>query len=109
MSECAEELFFQMVEGLKEIGEIKYEHLFVDGTKIEANANKYSFVWKKSANKFESRVRTKIEEVTAALSQEHGILCADEESLLNELESRMTTPFVHGRGHRKTELQRDIE
>ena len=56
LSECAEELFFQIVEGLKKIGEIKYEHLFVDGTKIEANANKYSFVWKKSTNKFEQRV-----------------------------------------------------
>lgn len=109
LSECGEELFFQMVEGLKEIGEIKYEHLFVDGTKIEANANKYSFVWKKSTNKFESRVLKKIEEVTATFSQKHGILCPDEESLLKELESRMTTPFVYGRGHRKTELQKDIE
>ena len=36
LSQCAEELFFQIVEKLKEIGEIKYEHLFVDdGTKIE--------------------------------------------------------------------------
>lgn len=65
LSECAEELFFQIVEGLKKIGEIKYEHLFVDGTKIEANANKYSFVWKKSTNKFEQCVLEKLKEVTA--------------------------------------------
>ena len=109
LSECAEELFFQIVEGLKEIGEIKYEHLFVDGTKIEANANKYSFVWKKSTNKFEQRVLEKLKEVTAALSRTYGILCTNEEELLDKLKSRMTTPFVHGRGHRKTELQRDIE
>ena len=32
------------MEKLHDIGEITYEHLFVDGTKIEANANKYSFV-----------------------------------------------------------------
>ncbi|MGI6577136.1 MAG: transposase [Eubacteriales bacterium] len=32
LPQCAEELFFQIVEGLKEIGEIKYEHLFADGT-----------------------------------------------------------------------------
>ncbi|NLD86971.1 MAG: transposase [Clostridiales bacterium] len=44
LSQCAEELFFQIVEELKEIGEIKFEHLFVNGTKIEANANKYNFV-----------------------------------------------------------------
>jgi len=44
LSECAEELFVQLVKKLKELGEIKYEHLFIDGTKFEANVNKYSFV-----------------------------------------------------------------
>lgn len=28
--------------------EIKYKNIFIDGTKIEANANKYTFVWKKA-------------------------------------------------------------
>ncbi len=42
LTECGEELFYQTIEKLSELGEIKYEHLFVDGTKIEANANKYS-------------------------------------------------------------------
>ena len=28
------------------MGEIKFKNLFVDGTKIEAYANKYTFVWK---------------------------------------------------------------
>ena len=44
---CLEALFYTLVKLLGEKGEICYEHLFVDGTKIEANANKYSFVWKK--------------------------------------------------------------
>ena len=43
LSQCAEELFYQLVSKLRELGELKLEHLFVDGTKIEANANKYSF------------------------------------------------------------------
>ena len=51
LTECSEELFYQLVKKLAFMGEIKYEHLFVDGTKIEANANKYSFVWKKSTTK----------------------------------------------------------
>ena len=45
LSECAEDIFYELVSKLSEIGEICFEHLFVDGTKIEANANKYSFVW----------------------------------------------------------------
>ena len=54
LSECAEDMFFQIVKMLREMNEIKYEHLFVDGTKIEANANKYSFVWKKNTNRYSS-------------------------------------------------------
>ena len=96
-----------MVKKLKGLGEIRYEHLFIDGTKIEANANKYSFVWKKSTNKYESRTLEKLEKLTAELSRKYGVLEA--EHLLPELEKRMTVPYVHGRGHRKSELQRDIE
>ncbi len=56
LSECGEELFYGLVQKLHKLGEIKYEHLFVDGTKIEANANKYCFVWRKSTTKYEERL-----------------------------------------------------
>ena len=107
LPECAEALFVQLVKKLHEIGEIKFDHLFVDGTKIEANANKYSFVWKKSTNKYESRVLARLEKLSAELCQKYGILQGDD--LLSALEAKMPTPFVHGRGHRRSELQRDIE
>ena len=41
MNGCAEGLFYQLVQKLSEIGEIEFESMFVDGTKIEANTNKY--------------------------------------------------------------------
>lgn len=41
----------QLMEYLAGRGEIDYEHLFVDGTKLEARANRYSFVWRKSVEK----------------------------------------------------------
>ena len=31
---------------------IDQEAIFIDGTKIEANANKFTFVWKKSIEKY---------------------------------------------------------
>ena len=43
-------LFGQVVLLFKDYGELSCENLFVDGTKIEANANKYTFVWKKIKN-----------------------------------------------------------
>ena len=39
-----EGMFYQLIHLLREYGEIEYGHLFVDGTKIEANANRYTFV-----------------------------------------------------------------
>ncbi|MDY7047040.1 IS5/IS1182 family transposase, partial [Virgibacillus sp. M23] len=30
------------------------EAIFIDGTKLEANANKFTFVWKKSIEKYSS-------------------------------------------------------
>src|SRR5690348_2919628 len=41
---------------------ITMDSYFLDGTKIEADANKYSFVWKKSTAKFEENLKEKIQE-----------------------------------------------
>ena len=46
-------------------------------------------------------------ETLQRLCQKYGILQGDD--LLSALEAKMPTPFVHGRGHRRSELQRDIE
>ncbi len=34
--------------------------LFIDDTKIEANTNKYSFVWKKATDKFSAKLQEDI-------------------------------------------------
>lgn len=106
---CVEELFYQLVEKLSVLGEIKFEHLFVDGTKMEANANKYSFVWKKSTTKYETCLHERLTRLLPELCSRYGILADTPEELLHGLEGRVTTPFVHGRGKRKSGLQRDIE
>lgn len=56
LSERACEIFSQLVDMLSEVGEVEFAHLFVDGTKIEANANKHSFVWKENKNKYKARL-----------------------------------------------------
>ena len=109
LSMCIDDLFYQLVKELHESGEIKYEHLFVDGTKIEANANKYSFVWKKSTNRYEARLVEKLDKTVFELCVKYMLCRTTPEELLEELKSKMKTPFVYGRGRRKSELQRDIE
>jgi transposase len=51
MKALMDELFEAMILKLIEDRYITMENYFLDGTKIEANANKYSFVWKKSTIK----------------------------------------------------------
>ena len=109
LSVCAEDLFYQLVKKLHGMDEIKYEHLFVDGTKIEANANKYSFVWKKSVTKYEAKLLERLQKRTDQLYVDYGTMPCAPEELLALLESRVTEDFVYGRGKRKTQLQRDIE
>ena len=109
LAECAEELFSQLVKKLYKMGEIQFAHLFVDGTKIEANANKYSFVWKKSTNKYEARLDAKLEKLLPVYCEKYGIIANEPRELLMQLEAMVDFPFIHGRGKRKSELQRDIE
>ena len=112
LPEAAEDLFYQLVKKLGDAGEIKYEHLFVDGTKIEANANKYSFVWKKSTGKYQDRLNKKIENFIKEINVRYGFNYTAETRLneiYNVLIRRKTIAFVCGRGKRKSALQRDIE
>ena len=52
LAEACEDLFYQMVRRLKDAEELSMETVFIDGTKLEACANKYTFVWKKSVVKW---------------------------------------------------------
>lgn len=36
----AKEVFYALVKKLEELGKIQFEHLFAEGTKLEANVNK---------------------------------------------------------------------
>jgi transposase len=59
LGEVVEKLFYQFVEILYRFGEISLENIFPDGTKIEANANRYTFVWKKAVERYSARLPEK--------------------------------------------------
>ena len=44
---CSKRILAEMSNALFDLGEISGETIFIDGTKIEAAANKCTFVWKK--------------------------------------------------------------
>jgi len=61
MKEVVEEVFAEVLEYLIDEGYVKLETYFVDGTKIEANANRYQYVWRKNVGRYQRQVREKIE------------------------------------------------
>ncbi|WP_255490635.1 IS1182 family transposase [Dysgonomonas sp. 511] len=71
VKDCINSLFVQVVEMLVELGYLSLEVQYIDGTKIESVANKYSFVWKKSIDHYKGNLQKKI---ACILSQiEEGI------------------------------------
>jgi len=63
MKGVIEEVFTLVLELLVEEGYVKLENYFVDGTKVEANANRHKVVWAKSRAKYEGRLREKVKEL----------------------------------------------
>ncbi|MHA7967594.1 IS1182 family transposase [Paenibacillus sp. CAU 1782] len=65
MKAFMDELFERMIQKLIADHYITMDNYFLDGTKIEADANKYSFVWKKSTLRFEAKLKEKVQETLA--------------------------------------------
>ena len=63
------EIFTSVVELLIEEGYVKLENYFLDGTKIEANANKYSWVWGKSTRRYKQKLQEKVRELILQIEQ----------------------------------------
>lgn len=61
-SRLLENIFIEFTIQLKLEKLISLENCFIDGTKIEANANKYTFVWKKATEKFAERLKVSARE-----------------------------------------------
>ncbi|NKZ23197.1 transposase, partial [Pediococcus argentinicus] len=52
---------------------IKDEALFIDGTKVEADANKYSFTWRKAVDKFQPKLKEKVVTLYNELIEKHVV------------------------------------
>ena len=57
------EVFSQVVEYLVEGGYVNLKEVYIDGTKIEANANRYTFVWGKSIETNKSKIKKQLQEL----------------------------------------------
>ena len=79
LKDSIEEIFVATVKLLNKKGYVSLEKYFVDGTKIESAANKYTFVWKKAVEKNEKKLDEKlrvflndVDEITRKENQVYG-------------------------------------
>lgn len=97
--------------------------MYIDGTKIAANANKYSWVWKKSCEKNRLKVFAKITGLLNEMNERiipYGVRFGIREEYAIEYLVQIQqeyvklcgfdpTTAVSGRGHRKTTEQRQYD
>ena len=60
LKDCIQPIFAEVIGYLSAHKMVKLEHYFVDGTKIEANANQYSYVWKKSTDRYKAHLQKQV-------------------------------------------------
>ena len=123
LSDSIEEIFCDINKKIFETQHVDLQHIYIDGSKFEANANKYSWVWKKATEKSRYRLFDKITHLFEEINQDlqytgmqFNINSEYAPEYLNQAATRYAeiyqldeALFVKGRGHHKTAEQRHYE
>ena len=76
LKDAIHDIFTQVVKLLVDMGCLSLDVVYMDGTKIESRANRYTFVWRKSVEKYKANLEEKIRKILEQV--EEGI--ADDNS-----------------------------
>ncbi len=120
LSSSVESIFKGINEYIFREDHVDLEHVYIDGTKIIANANKYTWVWKKSCITNRDKVFLRLTRLLKQINQEIaplGISFEEREEYAIEYVEQILaeyaklnavdlSSFVAGRGRHKTPQQR---
>ena len=123
LSDSVEEIFADINRAIFEEEHVDLQHIYIDGSKFEANANKYSWVWKKATEKSRYRLYKKITELIEIINEELAWSgreistnteyvpayldeIAEQYAMLWQLNEKT---FVRGKGKHKSNQQRHYE
>ena len=127
MNHCLGESIYKIFEEINgyifEVEKVDTEHLYIDGTKLEANANKYSWVWKKSSIKNRKKTFDKVSLLLEEINNKimyHGVKFDIRSEYAIEYLEQVTEQYiklvdlhpetvVRGRGHHKSQEQRHYD
>lgn len=123
LQDSIEDIFADINHAIFEEEQVDLQHIYIDGSKFEANANKYTWVWKKATEKSRYRLYDKI---TALIESINGTLIFSGVRIstnteyvpdyLREVLEKCAVlwqidekTFAYGRGHHKNAEQRMYE
>ncbi|HHI5798091.1 TPA: transposase, partial [Clostridioides difficile] len=112
-SQVSKNLLAQFTNFLGDNKEISKDALFIDGTKIESSANRYTFVWKKSINKNMVKMMNDISDFILKCEIDFGIKIIYRNKIkiyhlkkllkkLKKISKESNITFVHGKGKKKS-------
>ena len=118
-----EDIFKEINEKIFTSEHVDLTHLYIDGTKLEANVNRYRWVWKKATEKSRyrlfARITTLLEEINSEINWSGLEIKTNAEYVpeyLSEILSSYAAlyqldekDFVRGKGKHKTVQQRQYE
>lgn len=119
-SQVSKDIISQFTNFLGDNSVISKDTLFIDGSKIESAANRYTFVWRKSIEKNMPKVLNKIPNFVLKCEKDFGIKVIYKgevkiyhlKKLLKKLKKIVKENgivFVHGKGNKKTLIQKSVE
>lgn len=119
-SKCSKRTLAEVTARLYQLGKISGKSIFIDGTKLESAANRYTFVWKKAVTRNQAKLFNKISVLIEECERLYGlkIVYNGQISLhtlkrlrkkLYKIKKEESIEFVHGTGKRKTALQKSME
>lgn len=114
------EIFNDITKVIIEKDNVDLNHVYIDGTKLEANANKYTWVWKKTAlktlYKTFDRITLLLEEINEDIANLALKFSTNKEYAIEQIEKVLETlkiiykldiaNFKKGKGHKKSKGQR---
>ena len=108
LKDTINQLFTQVVFLLVDMGYITLKEQYVDGTKLESKANKYTFVWRKSVEKYKDKLQEKIKVILEEI--ENGIAMDnqpndDDPSPINSEELQKRIEKINSENKNKTKTQ----
>lgn len=100
-------LYAQYVNKLEEMGETDHEAVFIDGTKLESKANRYTFVWRKTVERELRKIKEKLKKL---LPDDEGYTTFKKTlAYLGQLDEEIAQAQIEvkrGRGHHKPTIVR---